>query len=109
MIRGGEQREKHRRPPVVLSRGDCKVMTRNGPDAKNGFPHFMLKEIYEQPEAVARVIGDRIDGSGWITLPCLGFSREEIREFTKITVAASGSSRHAGMVGEFMIERMTGL
>jgi len=69
----------------------------------------MLKEIYEQPEAVARVIGDRIDSSGRITLPGLGFSREEIRAFTKITVAASGSSRHAGMVGEFMIERMTGL
>jgi glucosamine--fructose-6-phosphate aminotransferase (isomerizing) len=69
----------------------------------------MLKEIYEQPEAVARVIGDRIDGAGRITLPGLGFTREEIQAFTKITVAASGSSRHAGMVGEFMIERMTGL
>ena len=84
-------------------------MAGNPSNAKNEFPHFMLKEIYEQPEAVARVIGDRLDGSGRITLPGLGFSREEIRAFTKITVAASGSSRHAGMVGEFMVERMTGL
>jgi len=84
-------------------------MVANPSNAKNDFPHFMLKEIYEQPEAVARVIGDRLDASGRITLPGLGFSREDIRAFTKITVAASGSSRHAGMVGEFMIERMTGL
>lgn len=69
----------------------------------------MLKEIYEQPEAVARVIADHLDGAGRITLPGLGFSTDKIRSFSKVTVAASGSSRHAGMVGEFMIERMTGL
>lgn len=69
----------------------------------------MLKEIYEQPEAVERVIAGRIDAAGGITLPGFGFSEDEIRAFSKVTVAASGSSRHAGMVGEFMIERMTGL
>lgn len=69
----------------------------------------MLKEIYEQPEAVERVIADCLHGAGRITLPGFGFSDEKIRTFSKVTVAASGSSRHAGMVGEFMIERMTGL
>jgi glucosamine--fructose-6-phosphate aminotransferase (isomerizing) len=82
-------------------------MARNSSKAKNGFPHFMLKEIYEQPEAVQRVIAGRVDSSGRITLPDLGFSEEEIGGFSKITVAASGSSRHAGMVGEFMLERLT--
>jgi len=84
-------------------------MARNRSKSKNGFPHFMLKEIYEQPEAVHRVIAGRVDPTGRIVLPGLSFSEEEIREFSKITVAASGSSRHAGMVGEFMLERMTGL
>jgi glutamine---fructose-6-phosphate transaminase (isomerizing) len=69
----------------------------------------MLKEIYEQPEAVERVIAGRVDTGGRIILPDFGFSEAEIGTFSKITVAASGSSRHAGMVGEFMIERMTGL
>lgn len=69
----------------------------------------MLKEIYEQPEAVKHVIAGRVDAEGRIVLPGLGFSSEQIRNFSKITIAASGSSRHAGMVGEFMLERMTGL
>lgn len=69
----------------------------------------MLKEIYEQPEAVRHVIAGRVDTGGRVVLPGLGFSEREVQEFSKITVAASGSSRHAGMVGEFMLERMTGL
>jgi glutamine---fructose-6-phosphate transaminase (isomerizing) len=84
-------------------------VTQTQSKAKSGFPHFMLKEIHEQPEAVERVISGRMDAAGRITLPGLGFSDEEMRAFSKVTVAASGSSRHAGMVGEFMIERMTGL
>ncbi len=84
-------------------------MARNQSKAKNGFPHFMLKEIYEQPEAVRRVIAGRVDAAGRIVLPGLGMSEDKIRTFSKVTVAASGSSRHAGMVGEFMMERMTGL
>jgi glucosamine--fructose-6-phosphate aminotransferase (isomerizing) len=69
----------------------------------------MLKEIYEQPEAVEHVIAGRVTDGGRIILPGFGFSDEEIRTCSRVTVAASGSSRHAGMVGEFMIERMTGL
>jgi glucosamine--fructose-6-phosphate aminotransferase (isomerizing) len=84
-------------------------VTQHRAEEKNGFPHFMLKEIHEQPQALARVIGDHMDAAGRIHLPGLAFSNEEIRGFSKITVAASGSSRHAGLVGEFMIERMTGL
>jgi glucosamine--fructose-6-phosphate aminotransferase (isomerizing) len=84
-------------------------VTQHRSQEKNGFPHFMLKEIYEQPQALARVIHDHMDATGQIDLPGLAFSDQEIRAFSKITVAASGSSRHAGMVGEFMIERMTGL
>jgi len=79
------------------------------PKGKNGFPHFMLKEIYEQPDALKRLITDCMAGPGRVRLPGVGFSDQQIRSFSKITIAASGSSRHAGMVGEFMLERMTGL
>jgi glucosamine--fructose-6-phosphate aminotransferase (isomerizing) len=69
----------------------------------------MLKEIYEQPEAVRRVIDDWMDSSGEIPLKDFGMSAEEVRGLSKITLAASGSSRHAGLIGEFMLERMAGL
>ena len=78
-------------------------------DAKNGFPHFMLKEIYEQPEAVRKTIEACLGPAGKIVLPPPAISREEIRSLRKISIAASGSSRHAGLAGEFMLERMTGL
>jgi glucosamine--fructose-6-phosphate aminotransferase (isomerizing) len=74
---------------------------------KYGFAHFMLKEIYDQPEAVRTVIEANLDRVGH--MPHLGLSADLIRSFSKITIAASGSSRHAGMVGEFMLERMVGL
>jgi glutamine---fructose-6-phosphate transaminase (isomerizing) len=77
--------------------------------SKNGFAHFMLKEIYDQPDAVQTMVEGCLDAAGNVVLPNFAFSAEEIRRFSKITIAASGSSRHAGIVGEFMLERMTGL
>src|SRR5215813_6610276 len=76
---------------------------------KNGFPHFMLKEIYEQPTAVRRVMEGWIGAAGEIIFPGHTFPVEDVRTLSRITIVASGSSRHAGMVGEFMLERMTGL
>jgi glucosamine--fructose-6-phosphate aminotransferase (isomerizing) len=84
-------------------------MTQDHIKHKNGFPHFMLKEIYEQPEVVHRVIADCLGTEDHVTFPNPVFSPQEIGAFSKITIAASGSSRHAGLVGEFMLERMTGL
>jgi glucosamine--fructose-6-phosphate aminotransferase (isomerizing) len=69
----------------------------------------MLKEIYQQPGVVGRLIAESVDSSGRVSLPGLTLSPEQIRAFSRITIAASGSSRHAGMVGEFMLERLTGL
>jgi glucosamine--fructose-6-phosphate aminotransferase (isomerizing) len=75
----------------------------------DGYAHFMLKEIYEQPQAVRRVIEESTDTSGNVVFKDVPFSAEEIRQLDKITLAASGSSRHAGMIGEFMLERMAEL
>ena len=76
-------------------------------NGKDGFAHYMMKEIYEQPEAVRTVIEANLNSEG--RMAELGLSAELIRSFSKITIAAGGSSRHAGMVGEFMLERMVGL
>jgi glutamine---fructose-6-phosphate transaminase (isomerizing) len=78
-------------------------------DPKNGFPHYMLKEIYEQAEAVRTTIAACTDARGKISLPEPAIGREAIRSLRKISIAASGSSRHAGLAGEFMLEHMTGL
>jgi glucosamine--fructose-6-phosphate aminotransferase (isomerizing) len=82
--------------------------TTSKPD-KNGFPHYMLKEIYEQPEAVRQTIEACVSPAGHITLPTSGISDNDVKKLCKIDIAASGTSRHAGMAGEFMIERMTGI
>ena len=77
--------------------------------ARTGFPHHMIREIYEQPDAVRRVLKDHVDNNGTVRLPELPFTLDQIRSISKITIAASGSSRHAGMVGEFMFERMASI
>ena len=77
--------------------------------ARRRFPHHMIREIYEQPDAIRRVLRDNIEEDGRVRLPQLPFTPEQIRSFSKITIAASGSSRHAGLIGEFMLERMAGL
>jgi len=86
-----------------------RTSSENESRTKDGYPHYMLKEIHEQPQVVRRLIAEGIDRSGRIFLPNLSFTAQEIRAFSRITIAASGSSRHAGMVGEFMLERLTGL
>ena len=57
---------------------------------KPKFPHHMIREIYEQPDAVRRVLKDHIDDRGTIRLPQLPFTSDQIRSFSKITIAASG-------------------
>jgi len=81
----------------------------NSTKAGTRFQHFMLKEIYEQPDAVRRVLQNHLDNSGQVRIAELNFSADQIRSFSKITIAASGSSRHAGMAGEYMFERMAGI
>jgi len=85
------------------------MQTNNTRPDKNGFPHYMLKEIYEQPEAVRQTIEACVHSSGHIALPGSGIRDQDVKALRKIDIAASGTSRHAGLAGEFMIERMTGI
>jgi len=70
---------------------------------KSGYETFMLKEIYEQPEAVAETLGDRIR-HGELVLESLGMTEEQLRNLRRIVVVACGTAYHAGVVGRYMIE-----
>ena len=70
---------------------------------KGGYETFMLKEIYEQPEAVAETLGDRIR-HGELVLESLGMTETELRNLRRIVVVAAGTSYHAGVVGRYMVE-----
>jgi glucosamine--fructose-6-phosphate aminotransferase (isomerizing) len=70
---------------------------------KGGFETFMLKEIYEQPEAVRETIGDRVRGHK-LLLESLGLETEEIRNLRRVVIVACGTAYHAGVVGRYVIE-----
>ena len=72
---------------------------------KGGYPHFMLKEILEQPEAVTKTIAPRIR-DGRIVLDDLDLSPEYVRSVSKIYVIACGSSYHVGVVGKYNLEKL---
>ncbi|MBK5228033.1 MAG: glutamine--fructose-6-phosphate transaminase (isomerizing) [Actinobacteria bacterium] len=74
---------------------------------KGGFEDFMLKEIYEQPEAVRNTMRGRIDGSGRVTLDEVSWTVDEIKAIDKIVVVACGTSFHAGMAAKHSIEHWT--
>jgi glucosamine--fructose-6-phosphate aminotransferase (isomerizing) len=70
---------------------------------KAGFETFMLKEIYEQPEAVAETIGDRVR-HGTLVLEGLDMSGKEVKELRRIVLVACGTAYHACVVGRYVIE-----
>ena len=72
---------------------------------KGGFSHFMLKEIFEQPRAVADTLLGRLNEKGEIVLDELHLTEDEIRGLKKIVVLACGTAYHAGMLAKYAIEK----
>lgn len=72
---------------------------------KGGFKHFMLKEIFEQPKAVADTLLGRLNSENQIVLDELHLTRTEIQGLKKIVVLACGTAYHAGMVAKYAIEK----
>jgi glucosamine--fructose-6-phosphate aminotransferase (isomerizing) len=70
---------------------------------KGGYETFMLKEIYEQPEAVSETIGDRAR-RGKLVLEGIGLNELEIQNLRRIVIVACGTAYHAGVVGRYIIE-----
>jgi len=75
---------------------------------KGGFKHFMLKEIYEQPRSVRDTVQGRISlDSGQVFLDEMSnITEADFKRFTSITIAACGTSWHAGLAGKYMIEQL---
>lgn len=77
---------------------------------KGGFAHYMLKEIFEQPQALRDSIVPRVSlETGVVRLEDVHIGADELRSLRRINIVASGTSRHAGMAGQYMIQALVGL
>jgi glucosamine--fructose-6-phosphate aminotransferase (isomerizing) len=107
---------------VEVRRDDVQVTTFDGTPAavreyhvdwdvsaaeKGGYDYFMLKEIAEQPTAVADTLLGRVDATGLLRLDEMRLSDDDLRETNKIIIVACGTSYHAGMVAKYAIEHWT--
>ncbi|HYB42178.1 MAG TPA: glutamine--fructose-6-phosphate transaminase (isomerizing) [Candidatus Methylomirabilis sp.] len=123
----------HTRDVVILEDEDVAVVTRHGVEIaqldgapverapirilwdpimaeKGGYRHFMLKEIYEQPRAVADTLRGRVQPEGGtVVLPEIGLDPEVVQGITRVVIVACGTSYHAAIVGRFMLERLAGI
>jgi glucosamine--fructose-6-phosphate aminotransferase (isomerizing) len=123
----------HTRDVVILEDGELAVLTAAGVELstlagepvhrassritwdaahaqKGGYPHFMLKEIHEQPQAVTDTFRGRVvEETGAVVLPDLGLTSEEIRAFRRVVLVACGTSYNAALAGRFMVEELAGL
>src|SRR5689334_18850973 len=124
---------EHTRSVVYLDDGDIAVLTRDGYHVLDreshvqlrevddvawdlaqielgGYPHFMLKEICEQPETVRSTLRGRLLGEhGSARLNGLNLSPEDCRAIRRVVIVACGTSWHSGLVGRELIEELAGL
>jgi glucosamine--fructose-6-phosphate aminotransferase (isomerizing) len=76
---------------------------------KDGFPHFTLKEIYEQPHAIGEALRGRVDEAGNVRLPELDAIEDKLRRVERVYVVGCGTARYAGEVGAHLIQSWAGL
>ena len=106
---------------VVLTKNDIKIYNEDGKvvkrdvfhvtwdaDAaeKEGYEHFMLKEIHEQPKGIQETLVRRLNEDGTINLDGISMTKEDIENFDKVYIVACGTAYHAGLVGKLVIEKM---
>ena len=73
---------------------------------KEGYEHFMLKEIHEQPKGIYETLVRRINDDGSINLDGITMTKDDIEGFNKVYIVACGTAYHAGLVGKMVIEKM---
>jgi len=76
---------------------------------KNGFAHFMLKEIHETPEAVANAMRGRLTDDGLVSFREFDVPHEQLRNLNEVILLGMGTSLHAAMIGEYLLEDWVGL
>ncbi len=95
-------RDRH---DVIREREVAELGLDAGAVEKGGYEHFMLKEIFEQPESVRNALRGRLDAEhGTAVLAGMGISTRDLAEIQRIVLVGCGTSLHAGQVGEFAFE-----
>jgi glucosamine--fructose-6-phosphate aminotransferase (isomerizing) len=124
---------EHTRAVVYLDDGEMVVLTREGYRVRNletariskpvnqidwdlatvergGYPHFMLKEICEQPESLCNTLrGHLLEDEGTARVTGINLTDEELKQFERVIITACGTSWHSGIIGEYMLEEMARL
>ena len=124
---------QYTRSVVYLDDGEMVVLTREGYRVRNletariskpvsqidwdlatvergGYPHFMLKEICEQPESLCNTLrGHLLEDEGTARVSGLNLTDEELKGFERVIITACGTSWHSGIIGEYMLEEMARL
>jgi len=72
---------------------------------KDGYEHFMMKEIHEQPKAIKDTLSPRLNEKGFIEIEEFNLTKEDIENFDKVMVVACGTAYHAGLIGKFALEK----
>ncbi len=72
---------------------------------KGGYPHFMLKEIYEQPKAIRDTVNMHVGKDGLVVFEDLKWTRADLEKFDRVLITACGTAYHAGLVAKHYIER----
>lgn len=106
---------------VVMTKDNVKVLNEYGEEIekkpyhvtwdanaaeKDGFEHFMLKEIHQQPKAIKDTMTSRVAPHKPITLDKINITDEEIKNIDKLYIVACGTAYHAGIVGKYVIEKL---
>lgn len=76
---------------------------------KEGYAHFTLKEINEQPTGVHATVHRRLDAENNVVLDGIKMTKEDLEGFNKIYIVACGTAYHAGLVGKYAIEKLAGI
>lgn len=106
---------------VVLTKDDIAIYNESGKKVKReafhvtwdadaaekeGYEHFMLKEIHEQPKGIEETLLRRLNDDGSVNLDGISMTKEDIENFNKVYIVACGTAYHAGLVGKLIIEKM---
>lgn len=119
---------KYTRKTIILNDGELAEVTRNDVIVENcgqtltkevfhvewdvvaaekeGYEHFMLKEIHEQPKAIRDTLRSRITADGLVNLVELNLAEDEIWQLRKVVMVACGTAYHAGLVGKYVFEKL---
>lgn len=106
---------------VVLTKDDVKIYNQDRKEVKRevfhvtwdmasaekeGYDHFMRKEIHEQPKAISDTLNRRLTDDGSIKLDGIRLTKEDLESYQKVYIVACGTAFHAGLVGKLLIEKL---